>query len=30
MGSAEILRGACPELGEGLRMIFASFWMNTI
>jgi hypothetical protein len=29
-GSAEILRGACPELAEGLRMTMHRFRMDTI
>jgi hypothetical protein len=28
-GAAEILRGACPEPAEGLRMTLRSFRMNT-
>jgi len=28
-GSAEILRGACPEPVEGLRMTWTSFRMDT-
>jgi hypothetical protein len=28
-GAAEILRGACPEPVEGLRMTWRSFRMNT-